>query len=74
MAKTEITAKTLTDIITAAGHSPRHFDIKATLAAITAHNEDEDTAAPVDIETATEWLDETGTTGTTYQLCPWLAA
>ncbi|MEW1933138.1 hypothetical protein AB0362_13195 [Rhodococcus sp. NPDC079359] len=69
-----ITAQILTDIITAAGLSPRHFDIKATLAAITAHNEDEGTEAQVDIETATEWLDETGTQGTGYQLCPWLAA
>lgn len=74
MSKTEITAETLTDIITAAGYSPRHFDIKATLKAIAEHNEDEGTEAPVDIETATEWLDETGTQGTTYQLCPWLAA
>lgn len=74
MSKTEITAETLTDIITAAGFSPRDFDIKATLKAIAEHNEDEGTEAPVDIETATEWLDETGTTGTSYQLCPWLAA
>ncbi|OZE77253.1 hypothetical protein CH305_18630 [Rhodococcus sp. 15-649-2-2] len=74
MSKAEITAKILTDIITAAGHSTRHFDIKATLAAITAHNEDEGTEAPVDIETATEWLDETGTQGIGYQLCPWLEA
>lgn len=74
MSKTEITAETLTDIITAAGFSPIDFDIKGTLAAITAHNEDEGTGAPVDIETATEWLDETGTKGSSYQLCPWLAA
>lgn len=74
MSKAEITAETLTDIIKAAGLSPRHFDIKGTLAAITAHNEDEGTETPVDIETATEWLDETGTQGTSYQLCPWLAA
>lgn len=74
MSKAEITAETLTDIIKAAGFSPRDFDIKGTLKAIAEHNEDEGTEAPVDIETATEWLDETGTKGSSYQLCPWLAA
>lgn len=74
MSKAEITAKTLTDIIKAAGFSPRDFDIKATLKAIAEHNEDEGTEAPVGIETATEWLDETGTKGSSYQLCPWLTA
>ncbi|KQU33588.1 hypothetical protein [Rhodococcus sp. Leaf233] len=83
MSKAEITAETLTDIITAAGHSPRDFDIKATLKNVTRYNKEmaleiadgghPDEFGPVDLETVTEWLDETGPAGT-YVLCPWLAA
>jgi hypothetical protein len=81
MTKTEITAQALTDIITAAGHNPRDFDIKGTLARIKSYNNEQDQEAReegwkpeyIDLETATEWLDETSTF-TTYVLCPWLAA
>ena len=81
MSKTEITADTLTDIITAAGHSPRDFDIKATLKNVSRYNKEQDQEAAeegwdpehIDLETVTEWLDETSTFPT-YVLCPWLAA
>lgn len=83
MSKTEITAETLTDIIKAAGYSPRDFDIKATLKNVTRYNKemameiadggDPEEFSPVDIETVMEWLDETGPFGI-YVLCPWLAA
>ena len=83
MSKAEITAETLTDIITAAGYSPRDFDIKGTLAQVKesakqkameiAEGGDPEEVVPVDLDTVTEWLDETSTF-TTYVLCPWLAA
>lgn len=83
MSKTEITAQALTDIITAAGHSPRDFDIKATLKNVTRYNKEmaleiadgghPDEFSPVDMETVMEWLDETSTFAT-YVLCPWLSA
>lgn len=82
MSKAEITAETLTDIIKAAGLSPRHFDIKGTLKNVTRYNKEmameiadgghPDEFGPVDIETVTEWLDETSTFAN-YVLCPWLA-
>ncbi|MBY4212927.1 hypothetical protein HQO42_15160 [Rhodococcus fascians] len=83
MSKTETTAETLTDIITAAGYSPRDFDIKATLKNVTRYNKEmaleiadgghPEDFSPADLDTVTEWLDETSTFGT-YVLCPWLAA
>ncbi|MDQ0283738.1 hypothetical protein [Rhodococcoides fascians] len=81
MTNTEITAQALTDIITAAGHSPRDFDIRATLKNVTRYNKEQDREAAeegwepeyIDIETVAEWLDETSNF-TTYVLCPWLAA
>ena len=83
MSKAEITAETLTDIITAAGHSPRDFDIKATLKNVARYNKEmtleiadgghPDEFGPADLDTVTEWLDETSTFST-YVLCPWLAA
>lgn len=83
MSKAEITAETLTDIITAAGYSPRDFDIKGTLAQVKesakqkameiAEGGDPEEFGPVDLDTVTEWLDETSAF-TTYVLCPWLAA
>jgi hypothetical protein len=68
-----VTRETLTAIIRAAGLSPRDFDVKATLTNIADWYNDEDNEGELDMETITEWLDETGTKGNTYQLCPWLA-
>lgn len=81
MSKAEITAETLTDIIAAAGHNPRDFDIKGTLAHAKSYNKEQDQEAAeegwdpeyIDLETVTEWLDETSTFAA-YVLCPWLAA
>ncbi|OZC55945.1 hypothetical protein CH276_27965 [Rhodococcus sp. 06-470-2] len=81
MSKAEITAETLTEIIKTAGHNPRDFDIKGTLAHVKSYNKEQDQEAAeegwapeyIDLETVTEWLDETGPFGT-YVLCPWLTA
>ena len=72
MSKT-VTRETLESVIRAAGLSVRDFDVKATLTNIEAWYNDEDNEGDLDMETITEWLDETGTKGDTYQLCPWLA-
>lgn len=73
MSKTEFTREALVAVITRAGLRARDFDVKATLSNVEAWYNDEDNEGELDMETVTEWLDETGTKGDTYQLCPWLA-
>lgn len=83
MTQTEtISRQTLEGIITAAGYDVAEYNVAATLRRIAAANKDAarslddgghpDEFGQVDIETATEWLDETATTGAPYRLCPWL--
>lgn len=78
-----VTAETLTAIILAAGLPVREFNIKATLRRVAAYDRDMARSiadgghpseyGPVDMETVTEWLDESNTKASTYQLATWLA-
>jgi hypothetical protein len=65
MTNTEITAKTLTDIITTAGLDTKDFDITATLTEVADYNEAADAGEYegeyVDLQTVIEWLDEHST-------------